>query len=74
MDIAASILAEAVRAGTPLMLATLGEIYCERSGVLNLGLDGVMTVGALAGFAATWLTGSVWMGLIVAMLIGGLFS
>jgi simple sugar transport system permease protein len=74
MDIAASILAEAVRAGTPLMLATLGEIYCERSGVLNLGLDGVMTMGALAGFAATWLTGSVWIGLAAAMLVGGLFS
>lgn len=47
MDIAASILAEAIRSGTPLLLAILGEIYCERSGVLNLGLEGVMTVGAL---------------------------
>ncbi|MEM2089336.1 MAG: ABC transporter permease [Thermoproteota archaeon] len=74
MDITASILAEAVKAGTPLMLATLGEVYCERSGVLNLGLDGVMTVGALTGVAATLVTGSVWMGLVSAMIAGGLFS
>jgi len=74
LDITASILAEAVKAGTPLMLATLGEVYCERSGVLNLGLDGVMTIGALTGFVATLVTGSVWIGLVSAMIAGGLFS
>lgn len=74
MDIAASLLAESVKAGTPLLFATLGEVYCERSGILNLGLDGIMTIGALAGFAATWITGSVWLGLLVAMIAGGLFS
>lgn len=74
MDIAASILAEAIRSGTPLLLAILGEIYCERSGVLNLGLEGVMTVGALVGFVATLATGSVWIGVFSAMIAGGLFS
>jgi ABC-type uncharacterized transport system permease subunit len=74
LDIAASILEEAVKAGTPLLLATLGEVYCERSGILNLGLDGIMTVGALAGFAATWATGSVWAGFLAAMVAGGTFS
>ncbi|MGQ9597140.1 MAG: ABC transporter permease [Thermoproteota archaeon] len=74
MDITALILAEAIKAGTPLMFATLGEVYCERSGVLNLGLDGVMTVGALAGFVATLVTGSIWIGLFSAMVSGGLFS
>ncbi|MEM1548897.1 MAG: ABC transporter permease [Thermoproteota archaeon] len=74
MDIAASLLAEAVKAGTPLLFATLGEVYCERSGVLNLGLDGIMTIGALTGFAAACITGSVWLGFLAAMVAGGVFS
>ncbi|MCS7138609.1 MAG: ABC transporter permease [Crenarchaeota archaeon] len=74
MDIAASLLAEAIKAGTPLLFATLGEVYCERSGVINLGLEGIMTIGALTGFATTFITGSIWMGFLAAMLAGGVFS
>ncbi len=57
--------------GTPLLLATLGEIYAERSGVLNLGVEGMMIVGAFSAFAVAYTTHSPWIGLIVAGLVGG---
>lgn len=64
------LLATTVSAGTPVMLATLGAIFNERAGVLNLGLEGLMLVGALAGFAATNSSGSVWLGVLAALLAG----
>jgi len=60
--------------GTPLLLGTLGEIYAERSGVLNLGVEGMMIMGAYAGFSTAYTTGSPWLGIIVAALVGGAFS
>ena len=57
-------------AATPLMLGALGELVTERSGVLNLGLEGMMLVGAVAGFATTLHTGSLTLGLLAAMLAG----
>lgn len=60
--------------GTPLLLATLGEIYAERSGVLNLGVEGMMVIGAFAGFAVAHNTGNPWLGVVVASAVGGLFS
>ena len=60
--------------GTPLLLSTLGEIYAERSGVLNLGVEGMMIMGAYAAFAVAFTTGSPWLGILVAALVGGLFS
>ena len=63
-------LASAVVAGTPVLYATLGEILTERSGVLNLGLEGMMLVGGLAGFATTQGTGSVYLGVLVALAAG----
>ena len=57
-----SVLAQAVTYGTPILFAALGELLAERSGVLNLGVEGMMLVGALAGFAATARTGSPWIG------------
>ena len=65
-----SLLAAAVQSGTPILFATLGEIVTERSGVLNLGVEGMMIVGALAAFLAAQLTGSPWLGL----LAGGCFG
>lgn len=67
-------LADAIRAGTPLLLATLGEIYAERSGILNLGVEGMMIVGAVVGFATTLSTGNPWLGLLIALLSGALLS
>lgn len=76
MDLAliTSILAVTIRAGTSLVFATIGEIYTERSGVLNLGLEGTMLMGAMSGFAAAYHTGSLWWGVIIAMAVGGLMA
>ncbi len=60
----------AVRAGTPILLATLGEVYAERSGVLNLGVEGMMIMGAVAGFVTAYLTGNVLLGFLAAVLAG----
>jgi simple sugar transport system permease protein len=60
--------------GTSLTYATLGEIYTQKSGVLNLGMEGIMLMGALAGFATALFTESLAMALIMAMIIGGFFS
>jgi len=68
------LLYSAIVAGTPLLYATLGEIITERSGVLNLGVEGMMTVGAFAGFAITVITGNLFLGLISAGISAGLLS
>ncbi|MDQ4075539.1 MAG: ABC transporter permease [Chloroflexota bacterium] len=65
-----SILAITIRAGTSLLYATIGEIYAERSGILNLGVEGMMLMGAVSGFAAAFHSGSAWVGVVVAMLVG----
>jgi general nucleoside transport system permease protein len=57
-------------AATPLLLAALGELVVERSGVLNLGVEGMMIMGAVAGFAAAFLTGSSGVGVIASMFAG----
>ncbi len=64
----------AIRAGTPILLATLGEVYTERSGVLNLGLEGVMAIGAVSGFIAGLRTGNPWAGLLIAAVAGACVS
>lgn len=69
-----SILAVTIRAGTSLVYATIGEIYTERCGVLNLGVEGMMLMGAVTGFAAAYHTDSAWAGVAVAMLAGGLLA
>ena len=63
-----------LRIATPLALATLGEMFCERSGVLNLGIEGIMLLGAMAGFTAAWYSGSLWVGVLVAVLAGVLMG
>jgi len=59
-----------IRIATPLILATIGELYAERSGVLNLGIEGTMLLGAMAGFSAGYFSGSLWLGVLAAMLAG----
>ena len=61
-------------AGTPLLLATLGEIITERSGVLNLGVEGMMALGAVAGFIVAFTTGNLWLGLAAGIISGALIS
>ncbi len=69
-----SILAITLRAGTSLIYATLGEIYTERSGILNLGLEGMMLLGAVSAFATVYYTGSLILALLVAALTGMVLS
>ncbi|MCK5620982.1 MAG: ABC transporter permease, partial [Alphaproteobacteria bacterium] len=63
-----------ISAATPLLLAALGELVVERSGVLNLGLEGMMLAGAVTGFAVTVTTGSAALGIICAMAAGMLMA
>jgi ABC-type uncharacterized transport system permease subunit len=63
-----------IRVATPLLLATLGEMVTERGGVLNLGIEGIMLLGAMVGFITTWSTGDLWLGIALAALIGALFG
>lgn len=58
--------------GTPLLLGTLGEIYSERSGVVNLGVEGMMLMGAVSAFATAFITGNPWLGMLMAAVAGGL--
>ena len=64
------LLAATLRNATPLVYGTVGETYSERSGVLNLGIEGTMYAGAFAGFAAAWATGSPLLGLLAAIMVG----
>ncbi len=61
-------------AATPLLIAAIGELVVERSGVLNLGVEGMMIMGAVTGFAVTYTTGSPWLGFLAAIIVGALFS
>lgn len=68
------ILHSGIRLATPYLYASLGEMFGQRSGVLNLGVEGIMLVGAFFGFFATFQTGSPWLGLIVAAAVGSLMG
>ncbi|OLS26879.1 MAG: hypothetical protein ThorAB25_20940 [Candidatus Thorarchaeota archaeon AB_25] len=63
-----------VVAATFFLLPTLGEIITERSGVLNLGIEGMMISGAASSFAVAYTTGNIWLGLIAGMVVGGALS
>ncbi len=68
------ILQAGVASGTVLLFAALGEVLAERSGVLNLGVEGMMLIGAMSAFSVTIATGNPWVGVLVAMLVAGLLS
>src|SRR3990170_3607242 len=70
----ASFWAAAIRIASPLIFATLGELICERAGVLNLGIEGIMTVGAFAGWLTVYQGGDLWLGVAVAALVGAAFG
>ena len=59
-----------MRMATPIIFATLGEILAERSGVLNLGIEGIMLMGAMTGFLVSISSGSLWFGVLMAALVG----
>jgi ABC-type uncharacterized transport system permease subunit len=60
--------------GTILLFAAIGEIFAERSGVMNLGVEGMMLLGAMAGFSTSLATQNVWLGMLVAIFAGGILS
>jgi general nucleoside transport system permease protein len=63
-----------LRIATPLILGTLGVLLCERAGVLNLGIEGIMVAGAFTGWLTVYQGGSLWMGVGVAALVGALLG
>jgi ABC-type uncharacterized transport system permease subunit len=67
-------LAATIRFATPLVFAALGGMFSERSGVVNIGLEGLMLIGAFAGVVGAFLSGSVWIGLLFALGAGLLFA
>lgn len=69
-----TILQAGVASGTVLLFATIGEIFAERSGVLNLGVEGMMLMGAMSAFSLAVSTGNPWLGLLAGMAAGGLLS
>ena len=72
--LSASFWAAAIRIASPLIFAALGELICERAGVLNLGIEGIMVVGAFVGWMTVYLGGGLWVGVCAAMLAGMLFG
>lgn len=74
IDLITNILYAMVRTGTPLLIVALGELICEKSGVLNLGQEGMMLMGAVVGFITTLTTGSLLLGFMLAILAGVLMS
>jgi general nucleoside transport system permease protein len=63
-----------VRIATPLVFATLGELLAERSGVLNLGVEGIMLLSAMTGFSAAYYSGELWLGIAAAATTGALMG
>lgn len=64
------VLTSAIRLATPYLYASIGEAFAQTSGVVNLGVDGIMLVGGFTGFYVTLLTGNVWLGLLAAIIAG----
>ena len=69
-----AILLTIITAATPLVISGLGELVTERAGVLNLGVEGMMVMGAVSAFAATAITGSPYVGVVAGIVVGALFS
>ncbi|WP_213774298.1 ABC transporter permease [Bradyrhizobium sp. dw_78] len=74
MELAEAIILSVLAASTPLLIAATGELVAERSGVLNLGVEGMMIVGAACGFGAAWLSGSIFVGALCGIAAGTLMS
>jgi general nucleoside transport system permease protein len=69
-----NLLAAGIRTGTAILFASVGEIFAERAGVLNLGVEGMMLMGAMTAFGVAHSTGNPWVGLLAAAAVGGLLA
>jgi general nucleoside transport system permease protein len=74
MTVLVGILASGIRLATPYLYASLGETFGQKSGVLNLGVEGIMLLGGFAGFYLSYLTGNPWLGLLAAIIIGAIMG
>jgi general nucleoside transport system permease protein len=74
MDFLINFLQAGVASGTVLLFAAIGEIFAERSGVMNLGVEGMMLIGAMTGYSVAIATGNPWLGALAAMLAAALLS
>lgn len=74
LNVLVGILASGIRLATPYLYAAIGETFGQRSGVLNLGLDGQMLLGAFAAFFVAFHTGNLWLGLLAALIVGALMG
>ncbi|MFQ5775288.1 MAG: ABC transporter permease [Kiloniellaceae bacterium] len=72
--VAGSFWAAVLRIATPLVYGTLGELLCERAGVLNLGIEGIMTLGAMVGWMAVYQGADLWSGVLAAAVAGAIFG
>ena len=67
-----AVLGGAIRVSTPFLFVSLGECITERSGRINLGLEGTLVMGAMSGYGVSYLTGSPWLGVLAAGIAGAL--
>lgn len=74
MDLLVAVLGGAIRVGTPFLFVSLGECLTEKSGRINLGLEGVLVFSAMAGFGGSYLSGSAWVGVLAAGVCGALLA
>ncbi len=74
LDVIIAVLGGAIRVGTPFLFVSLGECLTEKSGRINLGLEGVLVLSAMAGFGGSYLTGSPWAGVLLAGVSGALLA
>ncbi|MDA3949435.1 MAG: ABC transporter permease [Spirochaeta sp.] len=73
-DFMVNLLSAMIRNATPIALAAIGAVVCERSGIVNIAMEGIMTVGAFTAAIVAGMTGNPWLGLMAAIFFGGLFS
>jgi general nucleoside transport system permease protein len=73
-DFIVNLLSAMIRNATPIALAAVGAVVCERSGIVNIAMEGIMTVGAFVAAIVAGATGNPWLGLLAAIFFGGLFS
>lgn len=69
-----SLLASMVRLATPILLPALGQVYTQRSGILNLGVEGTMLIGAVCGFTTACVSGNLWLGILIGTISGAVYS
>src|SRR6186713_1818001 len=72
--VALGVIGGAIRISTPFLFVSLGECLTEKSGRINLGLEGTLVFGAMTGYAVSYLTGSAWTGVLAAGIAGSLFG